>query len=94
MKLVYQYVVIFFNFSPISNHLHPLQVENSRLVVDGDDNGRFRPERFKILHSPTPLNGPPTMNQLYTGYMRKRKFGETVQLILYINNKKYNISIV
>ena len=34
------------------------------------------------------------MNQLYTGYMRKRKFGETVQLILYINNKKYSISIV
>ena len=42
MKLVYQYIVIFFNFSPTSNHLHPLQVENcdsnSRLVVDEDDN--------------------------------------------------------
>ena len=37
-KLIYQYMVIFFNFSPTSNHLHPLQVENcdsnSRLVVD------------------------------------------------------------
>ena len=35
---VYQYMEIFFNFSPTSNHLHPLQVENcdsnSRLVVD------------------------------------------------------------
>ena len=28
MKLAYQYVVIFFNFSTKSNHLHPLQVEN------------------------------------------------------------------
>ena len=38
MKLVYQYRTIFYNFSPASNHFHPLQVENcdsySRLVVD------------------------------------------------------------
>ena len=42
MKLVHQYMIIFFNYSPTSNHLHPLQVEdcdsNSRLVVDEDDN--------------------------------------------------------
>ena len=42
LKMVYQYMVIFFNCSPTSNHLHPLQVENcdsnSRLVVDEDDN--------------------------------------------------------
>ena len=42
MKLVYQYMAIFINFSPISSQLHPLQVENcdsnSRLVVDEDDN--------------------------------------------------------
>ena len=42
MKLVYQYIAIFFTFSPTLNHLHPLQVENcgsnSRLVVDEDDN--------------------------------------------------------
>ena len=35
-------MAIFFTFSPTSNHLHPLQVENcdsnSRLVVDEDDN--------------------------------------------------------
>ena len=41
----------FVTFSPTSNHLHPLQVENcdsnSRLVVDEDDNGKFRPERVK-----------------------------------------------
>ena len=46
MKLVYQYMAIFFNFSPTSNHLHPRQVENcdsnSRLVVDEEDNGKFR----------------------------------------------------
>ena len=49
MKLAHQYIVIFFNFSPTSNHLHPLQVENcdsnSRIVVDEDDNGKFTPER-------------------------------------------------
>ena len=53
MKLVYQYMVVFFNLSPISNHLHPLQVENcdsnSRLVVDDDDNGKFRDERVNHL---------------------------------------------
>ena len=51
MRLFYEYIVIFLNFSPTSNHLHPLQVENcdsnSRLVVDGDDNDKFRPERVK-----------------------------------------------
>ena len=51
MKLFYQYMAIFSNFSPKSNHLHPLQVENcdsnSRLVVDKDDNGKFRLERAK-----------------------------------------------
>ena len=35
-------MTIFFTFSPTSNHLHPLQVENcdsnSWLVVDEDDN--------------------------------------------------------
>ena len=39
-------MTIFFNFSPTSNHLHPPQVENcdsnSRLVVDDDENGKFR----------------------------------------------------
>ena len=42
-------MAIFFNFSPTSNHLHPLQAENcdsnSRLVVDEDDNGKLRLER-------------------------------------------------
>ena len=35
-------MTIFFTFSPTSNHIHPLQVDNcdsnSRLLVDGDDN--------------------------------------------------------
>ena len=42
-------MVIFFNFSPSLNYLHPLYVENcdsnSRRVVDEDDNGDFRLER-------------------------------------------------
>ena len=54
MKLVYQYIAIFFNFSSASNHLHPLLVENcdsnSRLVVDEDDNGKLRVERVKGLN--------------------------------------------
>ena len=53
MKLVYQYMTIFFNVLTTSNHLHPLQVENcdsnSRLVMDEDDNGKFRLERVKEL---------------------------------------------
>ena len=52
MTLAYQYIAIFFNFSPTSNPIHPLQVENcdsnSRLVVDEDDNGKFRLERVNI----------------------------------------------
>ena len=44
-------MVIFFTFPPTLSHLHPLQVENchsnSRLVVDEDDNGKFRPEGVK-----------------------------------------------
>ena len=47
-----------FTFSPTSNHLHPLQVENcdsnSRLVVDEDDNGKFRLEMVK--RSPRPYH--------------------------------------
>ena len=45
-------MVIFFNFSPTSNHLHPLQVvncySNSRLVVDEDDKDKFRLEKVKL----------------------------------------------
>ena len=55
MKLVYQYMAIFFNLSPTSSHLHQLQVKNcdsnSRLVVDEDDNiGKLRLERVKHYH--------------------------------------------
>ena len=61
MKLVYQYMVIFFNFSPTSNHIHPLKVENcdsnSRLVVDEDDNGKFRLERVEPLGDCLMLTG-------------------------------------
>ena len=54
MNLVYQYLAIFFIFSPSPNHLHPLQVENcdsnSRLVVDEDDYGKVRLERVKNVY--------------------------------------------
>ena len=49
MKLVYEYMAIVFTFSPTSNHIYPLQVENcdsnSPLVIDEDDNGKIRLER-------------------------------------------------
>ena len=52
MKLIDQYMAIFFNFSPTSNNLHLLQVENcdsnSRLVVDDEDNDKSRLERVKV----------------------------------------------
>ena len=44
-------LAIFFNFSPTLGHLYPLQVENcdsnSRLVVEKEDNDKFRLERVK-----------------------------------------------
>ena len=53
IKLVYQYMAIFLNFSPTLNYLNPLQVENcdsnSRLVVDEDDNGKPGIEGVKSL---------------------------------------------
>ena len=46
VKLVYQYMAIYFNLPPLSSNFHPLQVENCdsnlRLVVDEDHNGKFR----------------------------------------------------
>ena len=53
MKLVYQYMVIFFNFQTTSNHLYSLQVENcdsnSRLVVDEDDYGKHDKSRLESV---------------------------------------------
>ena len=52
MKLVYQYIAAFLNFSPTSSHFHSLQVENcdsnSRLVVDENDNGKVMLERVNV----------------------------------------------
>ena len=54
MKLVYQYMVILFNFSLTSNHFHSLQLENcdsnSRLVVDEDDYGKLKLEMVKSMY--------------------------------------------
>ena len=49
MKLVFQYIAIFLNFSTTSSYLHSLQVENSRLVVNEDDKGKLRLEKVKPL---------------------------------------------
>ena len=55
MKLVYQYMAILFTFSPTSNHLHSLQVENcdsnSRLVVDEDDNVKSGLKELNLVHA-------------------------------------------
>ena len=53
MKLFFEYIVIFFNLSPTSGHLHPLQAENcdsnSRLVVDEDDNVKSGLKEFNTV---------------------------------------------
>ena len=52
MKLVYQCMAIFFNFSLTSNHLYRLQADsNSRLAVDEDDNAKVGLERVIIIHT-------------------------------------------
>ena len=49
-------MTILFNLQPTSSQLHPLQVENcdsnSRLVVNEDDNGKFRLERVELRNYP------------------------------------------
>ena len=51
MKLFHQHMAIVVNLPSTSSHLYPIQVENcdsnSRLVVDKDDNSKFRLERVK-----------------------------------------------
>ena len=72
MKLVYQYMVIFFNFSLAANHFHSLQVENcdsnSRLVVDEDDYGKLRLERVKVPVKSVQSYG---RNRKYTRFISK-----------------------
>ena len=69
MKLVYQYMAIFFTFSPTSTHLHPLQVENcdsnSRLVVDLDDNDKIRLERVKVTYKSIGLGVKTVLSMVY-----------------------------
>ena len=75
MKLVYQLLIIFFNFQTTSNHLHPLQVENcgsnSRLVVDEDDYGELRlewvnPSDINLI---TGFYPPPTKHGVVRGIL-------------------------
>ena len=73
-----KYMVIFFNFSPTSNHLHPLQVEhcgsNSRFVVDEDDNGKFRLERVKLNSEHTCKLFEKSSHTLHTKYPMFSRF--------------------
>ena len=50
-------IAFVFYSPPTSSHLHPLQVENCdsnlRLVVDEDDDGKFRLERVKRTNKQT-----------------------------------------
>ena len=90
MKLVYQYMAIFFTFSPTSNHLHPLQVENcdsnSRLVVDEDDNGKFRVERVNNKQVNRALRP-----QLYTIQIKTPKYFINVILLTLF---KFSVSVI
>ena len=59
MQLLIKYMPSFFIFSPTPRQLYPIQVENcdsnSRLVVDEDDNGKFRSERVIRFHERYPV---------------------------------------
>ena len=75
-------MAISFNFSPTSNHLHPLQVENcnsnSRLVVDEDDNGTPRLKRVKQAFH----NNPAAVRS--TGSITKLTFSQLKHLFRFV----------
>ena len=52
VSIITKYII---HFPPTSSHLYPLQVENgdsnSRLVMDGDDNGKFKVSNKKHVES-------------------------------------------
>ena len=54
MKLLYEYIVIFFNFKPhqisFIHYKSRIAVAFSRLVVDEDDNRKFRIERVNMFN--------------------------------------------
>ena len=72
----YQYMIIFLNLSLTSSHLYPVQVvncdSNSRLVVDKDDNGKFRPERVNLHiteNYSSPFHNPVSGRQCHRIYL-------------------------
>ena len=76
-------MAIFFNFSLTSSHVYPLQVENcdsnSRLVVDEDDNGKFRPERVKGHNLVAP-------NQSLADFLESQRFENAKRFLCFKNN--------
>ena len=88
MKLACQYMVIFFNLSPYSNQLHPLQVENcdsnSRLVLDEGDNGKLRLERVNIHgHIVIALSSWCTINKTYNSELFSRRHTKVIQKLIF-----------
>ena len=77
MKLVCQYMTIFFNFSLTLNHFHSLQAENcdsnSRLVVDEDDNGKLRLEMVKLYIKVQLVQAWCMKNRRYNSYTRRKQ---------------------
>ena len=70
MKLVYQHMVIFVYFSLSSSTTSRELHSNSRLVVDEDDNGKFRLERVKALnYLYTNLGEQSVFSNLKSSYM-------------------------
>ena len=82
MKLFYHYRSISFTFSLTSSHLHPLQVENcgsnSRIVVDEDDNDKFKLERVNSKFKNTTPETIRGCNKIYN--ISKTVCVETVQM--------------
>ena len=91
MKLVCQYMAISSIFSLTSSHLHPLQVENcdsnSRLVVDGDDNGKFRLKMVRLCFATLTCNfrwvKNTNMLNLRLSFCNYCRFGDIREVLLF-----------
>ena len=64
LKLVYQYMAIFFNFSPTPNHLHPLLVVDEMTMINSGTKGLtlealnyfIKTLKTKCLSKPFPIH--------------------------------------
>ena len=89
-------MAIFCTFSSTSNHLHPLQNENcdidSRVVVDEDDNGKFRLQWVKNLNKAQVDVRFPHIMRTITEVLNVHNFLVTVRACRHIQVYRYSMS--